>query len=196
VDLFYSRDTGLQEIGTMTAVRRFDLTPRFAEHGSPVPARHGGVAHRHRSSRIDRPPGGLRGPGDGVLGTKWGSRARELSCRLAESPAAEEPLRLLAAALPSPPDNPDAVQRAIGAMTAAHGAVDLEWVARQANLSPPQFRRRCLDTSGLAPNRRGWRPLRRKPQDLVYFFYRLLRDQCELAQVVIIERALSIGGLI
>ena len=27
-------------------------------------------------------------------------------------------------------------------------------------------------------------------------FYRLLRDQCELAQVVIIERALSVGGLI
>ena len=28
------------------------------------------------------------------------------------------------------------------------------------------------------------------------FLYRLLRDQCELAQVVIIERALSVGGLI
>src|ERR1700733_2798579 len=28
------------------------------------------------------------------------------------------------------------------------------------------------------------------------FFYRLLRDQCELAQVVIIERTLSVGGLI
>src|ERR1700690_3990707 len=27
-------------------------------------------------------------------------------------------------------------------------------------------------------------------------FYRLLRDQCELAQVVIIERTLSVGGLI
>ena len=27
-------------------------------------------------------------------------------------------------------------------------------------------------------------------------FYRLLRDQCELAQVMIIERALSVGGLI
>src|SRR3984885_6072108 len=28
------------------------------------------------------------------------------------------------------------------------------------------------------------------------FFYRLLRDQCELAQVVIIERTLRVGGLI
>jgi hypothetical protein len=27
-------------------------------------------------------------------------------------------------------------------------------------------------------------------------FYLLVRDQCELAQVVIIERALSVGGLI
>jgi len=32
---------------------------------------------------------------------------------------------------------------------------------------------------GRPGDRRGWRPSRRKPQDLL--FYRLLRDQCELA---------------
>ena len=30
-------------------------------------------------------------------------------------------------------------------------SVDLEWVARQANLSSRQFRRRCLEESGLTP---------------------------------------------
>ncbi len=45
-------------------------------------------------------------------------------------------------------------------------------------------------------DRRGLRPLRRKPQEALFCFYRLLRDQCELAQVMIIERALSVGGLI
>jgi hypothetical protein len=35
-----------------------------------------------------------------------------------------------------------------------------------------------------------------KTAGFALFFFRLLRDQCELAQVVIIERALSVGGLI
>jgi hypothetical protein len=51
----------------------------------------------------------------------------------------------------------------------------------QAKLAVPNSR-----TSPDAPqniptgDRRGWRPSRRKPQGLLYF-YRLLRDQCELA---------------
>ncbi len=50
-------------------------------------------------------------------------------------------------------------------------------------------RSRCDGVSGVSLRR-----LAGQFQDL--FFYRLLRDQCELAQVVIIERALSVGGLI
>src|SRR5204862_5422263 len=46
---------------------------------------------------------------------------------------------------------PNGVQRAIEAVTNSHGAVNLEWVARQAGMSPRQFRRRCLEESGLAP---------------------------------------------
>jgi transcriptional regulator GlxA family with amidase domain len=63
----------------------------------------------------------------------------------------EEQLQLLAAALPSPPATLDRVQRAIEAIAASHGTADLEWVARQANLGPRQFRRRCLEESGLTP---------------------------------------------
>jgi AraC-like DNA-binding protein len=43
------------------------------------------------------------------------------------------------------------VQCAIAAITAAGGATDLDRIAVQANLSPRQFRRRCLEESGLTP---------------------------------------------
>jgi AraC-like DNA-binding protein len=33
----------------------------------------------------------------------------------------------------------------------SHGDIDLDWVARQAGMSERQFRRRCLEESGLAP---------------------------------------------
>jgi hypothetical protein len=46
-------------------------------------------------------------------------------------------------------------------------------------------------TSPDAPQR-----IDRRPTRICTIFYRLIRDQCELAQVVIIERALSVGGLI
>ncbi len=45
------------------------------------------------------------------------------------------------------------MQRAIEAIAAANGNADLDSVARQANLSPRQFRRRCLQESGLTPKR-------------------------------------------
>lgn len=143
VDLFYSRESGVQVIGTMTAGRRFDLAP-----GSPT------MGIRFRPGMAGRllgiAPAELT---DLHVATEdlWGSRARELSCRLAEPGPAEEQLRLLASVLPSPPSVPGAVHRAIEAIVASHGAVDLDWVARQANLSPRQFRRRCLEESGLAP---------------------------------------------
>jgi len=35
----------------------------------------------------------------------------------------------------------------------ADGNADLESIARQSNLSPRQFRRRCLEESGLSPKR-------------------------------------------
>jgi AraC-like DNA-binding protein len=160
VDLFYSRASGVQVIGTMTAERRFDLVPGSPHMGlrfrPGMAGRLLGTAPAEltdlRVALDDLWSGDLWGGRRGDLrGGLLRNRARELSCRLAEARTAEEQLRLLAAALPSPPDKPDAVQRAIEAIAASHGTVDLEWVARQANLSPRQFRRRCLEASGLAP---------------------------------------------
>ena len=84
----------------------------------------------------------------------WGRAGRELAGRLEEAPSPEEWLGVVTEQLPEPVAlNP--VQRAIEALTEAHGNLDLEWLAGQANLSPRQFRRRCLEESGLTPKHLG-----------------------------------------
>jgi AraC-like DNA-binding protein len=50
-----------------------------------------------------------------------------------------------------PDHQPNPVQRAIEAIRLANGAIDLDYVARESNLSARQFRRRCLEESGLTP---------------------------------------------
>jgi len=141
VDLFYSRETGLQIIGTMSATRHFDMAA-----GAAMGVRlHPGMAGR----LIGAAPGELTDQRVG-LEDLWGRRARELLDRMVEARAVAEQLRLLVAALPAPPP-PDRIQRAIAALTASHGTADLKWIARQANLSARQFRRRCEEESGLPP---------------------------------------------
>jgi AraC-like DNA-binding protein len=81
----------------------------------------------------------------------WGRRARELESRLSGSPSAEERARLLLSALPASGDAPGAIGCAMEAITAAHGVLDLDWAAAQAGMSARQFRRRCLEESGLTP---------------------------------------------
>ena len=143
LDLFYSGESGIQVIGTMTAARRFDLIAGSPHMG--VRLRPGMAGRLLGIAPVDLTD--LQVPVEDL----WGHKARELSARLAETGTPEEQLRLLASALPSPPAAPDGVQRAIEAIAASHGTVNVEWVARQANLSPRQFRRRCLEESGLTP---------------------------------------------
>ncbi len=81
----------------------------------------------------------------------WGAPARELEARLRDARSPGETVRLLLEGIPRPEGAPKPVQRAIEAIAAERGVCDLEWAARQANLSPRQFRRRCLEESGLGP---------------------------------------------
>jgi AraC-like DNA-binding protein len=74
-----------------------------------------------------------------------------LAERLANAESAAECRRILIAALRPPADAPNGVQRAIEAVTSSHGDVNLEWIARQAGMSERQFRRRCVEESGLSP---------------------------------------------
>ena len=79
------------------------------------------------------------------------SVARELQDQLATGSTSEHQQRVLASHLErlAMPLNP--VQRAIAHMTDSPGAIDLATLADQACLSPRQFRRRCLEESGLTP---------------------------------------------
>ena len=82
----------------------------------------------------------------------WVPRERNSDAdRLANAPSADECRRILASSLRAPADPPNGVQRAIEAVASSHGDIDLEWVARQAGMSERQFRRRCLEESGLPP---------------------------------------------
>jgi AraC-like DNA-binding protein len=98
----------------------------------------------------------LRVPGDRVtdrvvpLEDLWGSRAKELLNHLSAASSAEECSRLIEAAMPSI-GSPDRVQRALGWLTHRQGLVSLDELAAQAGYSMRQFRRLCLEQTGLTP---------------------------------------------
>jgi AraC-like DNA-binding protein len=138
LDIVYSRETGLRAVGAMTIEQRFAM---------PAGSRTIGVRFRPGMARpfLRIPPAELT---EKIVSLEdlWGPRARDLESRL----ESELSVRTLAAALIAPPA-PDPVKRAIEAMVKARGAVDLDWVASQAGMSPRQFRRRCFEESGLGP---------------------------------------------
>jgi AraC-like DNA-binding protein len=143
LDLLWSPAAGLQVVGSMT---------RSASYHLPAGTRMIGVRFRPglASAVLGFDCSGLTdhlAPLDGL----WGRRARILECRLKETPVLEDAVRMMAAALAPPDRAPDPVERALEFTAAAHGAVDLDWLACQAGMSARQFRRRCLEASGLSP---------------------------------------------
>ncbi len=81
----------------------------------------------------------------------WGARARVVEAQIVDATSLDAAAQALSGALAVPEHGPDPVRQAIAAITSAHGDINLEWVARQAGISPRQFRRRCLEASGLTP---------------------------------------------
>jgi AraC-like DNA-binding protein len=138
IDIVYSRESGLRAVGAMTAAQRFAMPARSLTIGVRF---HPGMAKPF----LRVPPPELT---DRIVALEdlWGPRARELERRLEAAPDSIT----LASALTAPPA-PDPVKRAIWAITTSRGAIDLDWVADQAGLSPRQFRRRCFEESGLSP---------------------------------------------
>ena len=141
-DLIYALSTGAQVVGTMTAEQRFDL-----------------AAGAHTFGIRFRP--GMAGPFLGIAAAQltdrtialqdaWGSAARRVEAAIAGTPSPDAAVKVLSGLLRTPAP-PNAVQLAIEAITSAHGDIDLDWVARHAGLSARQFRRRCLEESGLTP---------------------------------------------
>jgi AraC-like DNA-binding protein len=143
LDIIYSREGGLSAIGAMTAEQRYDL---------PAGTRMVGVRFRPGMAGpfLRAAPAELTGVAV-ALEDLWGRSARDLKVRLEEARSAAECIRAIVGQLRFPSGQPGSVQRALQALSAARGRVDLDEIARQANLGPRQFRRRCLEESGLTP---------------------------------------------
>ena len=143
IDILYSPSGGLSVVGAMTVERRFDLVEHACTLGIRFrPAMAVSFLRVPASELTDRTV---------PLDTFWGRAARELESRLAEATSSEQRGRTLSSAVRAPAQAPNSVQRALEHVATSHGDIDLDWVARQAGMSERQFRRRCLDESGLAP---------------------------------------------
>jgi AraC-like DNA-binding protein len=143
VDIIYDRTHGLRAIGTMTTEQRFDY---------PEGAWLAGIRFQPgmAGTFLGVSPAELTDT-SAPLEDLWGHRAQELKRRLEDAKSIQEAMRIMLGSLPVQAAVPNPVQRAIEAIAAANGNVDLESVALQANLSPRQFRRRCREESGLGP---------------------------------------------
>ncbi len=139
----YGRGAGLRAVGAMTVEQRFDFPSGAEQIGVRFrPGMAGAFLGLSPAELTDRtvPLADLH---------RW--CAGELQRQLDDARSIRDAMRLLVASLPVPERDLSPVQRAIEALAVAKGNADLDELARQANLSPRQFRRRCLEESGLAP---------------------------------------------
>ncbi len=145
VDIVYSPEMGLRAVGAMTVAQS------FAMHGG---TRTVGVRFRPGMARqILRLPLVNLSDSSVLLEQLWGRRGRELSDQLAGADSAAESLAVMRQAVDRSDAEANSVQRAIGYMASVQGRVNLDHLACEANLSSRQFRRRCLEESGLTPKR-------------------------------------------
>jgi AraC-like DNA-binding protein len=138
LDLIYTSATGLQVVGAMTTERRFDLPAGARTFG--IRFRPGMAAPFFRLNAAELTDCTIS------LDSLSAGLARRLASKVHDA-------RALSDALPAPATPPGPVERAIEAISAAHGDIDLDWAATHAGLSVRQFRRRCMEASGLTPKR-------------------------------------------
>ncbi|HKD06410.1 MAG TPA: helix-turn-helix domain-containing protein [Bryobacteraceae bacterium] len=143
LDIVYSPSAGLRAVGAMTVEHRFE---------SVSPEWHCGVRFRSDMAReflriSSAELTDLSVPLADILGRA----AARLERRLQDQDAPDDCAALLIKWLIIPRNQPNPAQRAIGAIAEARGLVNLEEIASQAGLSARQFRRRCLEESGLTP---------------------------------------------
>jgi AraC-like DNA-binding protein len=143
LDILFSAKDGLRAVGTMTREQRYPVEP-----GTTVGIRfRPGMAGAFLKARPSELTDAIE-----PLDAFWGHSARNLEERLRNSNGSVDSVcRMMLDALEPACDAPDPVQRAIDSIVREHGCADLDTIARQANLSVRQFRRRCLEESGLTP---------------------------------------------
>jgi AraC-like DNA-binding protein len=140
---------GLAIVGTMTHAQTFDIPARQSTFG--VRFRPG------MAPRLLRVPGSLAVDRSIPLADAWKSAAvRDLLEQLAESNSTRnspgDSIALIEAALPSPAPL-DPFEKALACLAEARGQISVDALADSASVSPRQFRRICLDRTGLTPKR-------------------------------------------
>ncbi|MGH9746281.1 MAG: AraC family transcriptional regulator [Candidatus Acidiferrales bacterium] len=134
---------GLALVGTMTHAQAF-----------PIPARHSTFGVRFRpamAARLVRVPGALALDQSLPLAGAWKSAAvRGLLEQLAEASSPRDAIARFEAAL-GEPTPPDPMERAIAWLTESHGQIAIDTLADSAGLSARQFRRICIERTGLSP---------------------------------------------
>jgi AraC-like DNA-binding protein len=140
---------GLAIVGTMTHAHAFDIPARQSTFG--VRFRPG------MAPRLLRVPGSLAVDRSIPLTDAWKSAAvRELLDRLAESHSTRnsprDSIALIESALAAPTPL-DPFEKALAWLVKSCGQISIDALADAASLSPRQFRRICLDRTGLTPKR-------------------------------------------
>ena len=143
VDIVYDSSTGIRAVGAMTVEQRFSF---------PQGASLAGIRFRPGMARafLGISPAELT-DGSTPLDDLWSAPARELRRKLDDARSIRDAMGILLGNLSRPDAAPDPVQRAIEALTGANGSTDLTRAAADAGLSSRQFRRRCLEETGLTP---------------------------------------------
>jgi AraC-like DNA-binding protein len=149
VDILFQRERNgsgaLNVVGTVTRAHRFDLPARQVTLGVRFkPAMAARFLRADGTEILDRTI---------ALGDLWSSiRTRRLVELIAESKSAEEGASQIESALGEAPEL-DAPEKAIAQFVERRGIVNLDDLADAAWLSPRQFRRICLERTGISPKR-------------------------------------------
>jgi AraC-like DNA-binding protein len=148
-DIIFERPAGsyggLTIVGTMTRASVLRLRPRQTTFGVRF--------HPGMGVRFLRVPAPEIVNQSMALNDSWNSlRTRQLHERLDESRSANDCIRAIEAALGEPLEL-DAAEKALAWLVENRGQVPMDELADAASLSPRQFRRTCLERTGLSPKR-------------------------------------------
>ena len=134
---------GLAIVGTMTRARGFD-----------IPAGHSTFGVRFRpgmAARLVRVPGSVAVDQSIPLADTWKAAAvRDLLDQLASSRSPRDAIARCEASLADPAPL-DPVEKSLAWLAECGGQISMDELADAASLSPRQFRRICLERTGLSP---------------------------------------------
>lgn len=147
-NVVFCRGATMEAAGAMTVSRKYERAPVSQIVGIRLRPGSAGAFFRIGASEITD----CVLPADSLI-VRF---AREVEGRLEDAGSAGEGLRILSSALAqscsiNETGKARLFRKAVRAMIAANGQIDLDVTARHANLTVRQFRRRCLEETGLSP---------------------------------------------